>query len=70
MKDYTDGQLQKAIEDCRALLKDHNDHADLVAKLLEEARDRTKRVKQVLWDFTNEALNRDMDIPDDLYTSS
>lgn len=70
MKHYTDEKLRELIESYRVLLKDYNAHADNVAKILEDAEEQTKQVKKALWDLTNEALNRDMDIPDDLYTSS
>lgn len=70
MKDYTDEKLRELIESYRVLLKDYNAHADNVAKILEDAEEQTKQVKKALWDLTNEALNRDMDIPVDLYTSS
>lgn len=70
MKHYTDEKLRELIESYRVLLKDYNAHADNVAKILEDAEEQTKQVKKALWDLTNEALNRDMDIPVDLYTSS
>lgn len=70
MKDYTNEKLRELIESYQVLLKDYNAHADNVAKILEDAEERTKQVKKTLWDLTNVALDRDMDIPDDLYTSS
>ena len=70
MKDYTNEKLRELIESYRVLLKDYGAHADNVAKILQDAEERTKQVKKALWDLTNEALDRDMDIPDDLYTSS